>query len=407
MISHFSLTAFVRSVSNDLLAEYFKRAGSPLELPSRTPKKQRAEAAIEAIAQLGDDLRSRIENDFREIHRLATASGIRGLIDEAKFQGVDLATLLRPHRGHLDKALQTYLDARPIFDAASRLAGRDMLPGRYWKRRLPVTGAPDIDPVPKLNLLKQAISQYFVAEEGRGGACKIDYYGRRPLHHFFAYPEDYSASPLVWQGANLQRQDMRPAFEVIFVYDEIAGCLDIYFEGGKQTVDELRRIFASTMLDIDQLPKIERPAYALEPFKSPLVSFVRDPNSEIADVRLKRLGFLILGGDPTKLSVEADPSRDRRAVFAVLDRIFARDADKSGRYRFSQAEFISASVQATIDLHDGTRPRTRTFDLSEHSCSLRYDGSDLALRRMLSDSGIDIAGRSGGEPSGDVRAKTA
>ncbi len=241
--------------------------------------------------------------------------------------------------------------------------------------------------------LERAISHYFLAEEGRGGACKIDYHGRRPLHHFFAYPEDYSASPLVWSNAGLQRQHMRPAFEVVFVYDEIAGCLDIYFEGSRQTVEELRRIFALTMLGIDQLPKIEPPAYALESFKSPSVAFVFDPNSDIADVRVKRLGFRILGEEATKISVETDPSRDPRALFGVLNRVFARDGEEPGRYRLSQARVISASVQATIDRRDGKRPRTRTFDLSEHSCSLKYDGTDLELRKILGASGIDLAGR--------------
>lgn len=393
MISHFSLTAFVRGASDDLLTEYFQRAGLPLELPAQSPKKQRAEAVIDAIARLGDDPRSRFESEFREIHTLATASGIRRIIDEANFQGINLAAMLRPQRGHLDKALLTYLNARTIFDAASLFAARDNLPGRYWKRRLPVTGAPDIDPIPKLAELERAISQYFLVEEGRGAACKIEHYDRRPIHHFFAYPEDYSASPLVWSNTGLKRQHMRPAFEVVFVYDEIAGCLDIYFEGGRQTVDELRRIFALTVLGIDQLPKIERPAYALEPLKSPLVSFVRDPDSEIADVRVKRLGFLILGENATKLSVESDPSRDPRALFSALDRVFAREADESGRYRLSQARVISAAVQATIDRHDGKKTRTRTFDLSEHNCSLKYDGTDLELRKILGNSGIDLAGR--------------
>jgi hypothetical protein len=198
MISHFSLTAFIRSVSRDLLSEYFRRAGLPLELGPRTPKKARAEPLIEAIGKLADSQRAQCESDFREVHKLATAGGIQRILDEANFQGAGLAAPLRERRGHLDKALLTYLNARAIFDAASLFAARDILPGRYWKRRLPLTGASDIDPVPKIAKLEQAISHYFRVEEGRGGACKIDYHGRRPLHHFFAYPEDIP--PRRWSG---------------------------------------------------------------------------------------------------------------------------------------------------------------------------------------------------------------
>jgi hypothetical protein len=136
MISHFSLTAFIRSVSRDLLSEYFRRAGLPLELGPRTPKKARAEPLIEAIGKLADSQRAQCESDFREVHKLATAGGIQRILDEANFQGADLAAPLRERRGHLDKALLTYLNARAIFDAASLFAARDILPGRYWKRRL-------------------------------------------------------------------------------------------------------------------------------------------------------------------------------------------------------------------------------------------------------------------------------
>ena len=152
MISHFSLTAFVRGASDDLLTEYFKCAGPPLQLSPRTPKKHRTEAIVAVISRLDDGRRVQVESDFREVHKLATAAGIRRIIDEANFQGVDLTALLRQQHGHLDKAFLTFLNARAIFDAASLFAAGDTLSGRYWKRRLPVTGAPDIDPVPKLAL---------------------------------------------------------------------------------------------------------------------------------------------------------------------------------------------------------------------------------------------------------------
>ena len=43
---------------------------------------------------------------------------------------------------------------------------------------------------------------------------------------------------------------------------------------------------------------------------------------------------------------------------------------------------IGARVQATIDPRDGKRPRTRTFDISDKTCSLKHEGVDLALRRI-------------------------
>ena len=63
-------------------------------------------------------------------------------------------------------------------------------------------------------------STFFQTQEGRGKACEVHYQRRAPLHWFFAYPEDFSTAPLTWAKSVLDRQPLRPAFEVVFVYNE-------------------------------------------------------------------------------------------------------------------------------------------------------------------------------------------
>jgi hypothetical protein len=140
------------------------------------------------------------------------------------------------------------------------------------------------------------------------------------------------------------------------------------------------------------LPELVKPVYSLERFKSRAVAFVRPPDSPILDVRIKGLTFAILGYRATKVSVETDVTHDPQAIHAMVDRTFARRSSERGRFSLSQAKVIRVRLQATIDDRDGKKPRNVTFDLSGKTCSLKYEGADLHLRRMLVDSGIDQTG---------------
>jgi hypothetical protein len=248
------------------------------------------------------------------------------------------------------------------------------------------------DPLSKIKTLEDAVSAYFRREEGRGKACKVEYRKRGSIHQFHAFPEDYPAAPMAWSNLGLEPHPYRPAFEVVFVFHEDEASLDIYFEGGKPTVERLWQIFAATVLGIDDLRKVEKPSYGLDALKSGNFSFIRSPDSPILDVRIKRLGFAIMGVPSTKVTVETDVPRDPHAIQDRVGRTFARGELQPGRFALSQAKVISATLLATIDPRDGRKPRIRSFDLSTRTCSLKYDETDLLLRRMLIDSGSDRTG---------------
>jgi hypothetical protein len=128
------------------------------------------------------------------------------------------------------------------------------------------------------------------------------------------------------------------------------------------------------------------------------MSSARALDGAIVDLRVKRLGFAIFGSPGIIVAVEADVLRNPEAIRPVLNRVFANGAASDERYALSQATVVSARVQALLDRDDGKRPRSRTFDLTQKSCSLKYEGDDLLLRRLLLDLGIDgTAPRVGGE----------
>jgi hypothetical protein len=71
---------------------------------------------------------------------------------------------------------------------------------------------------------------------------------RNALDYFFAYPEDYARTSSEWNQGALERRSHKPAFEVIAVYSQGQGTLDIFFHGTIKTVRDLQVIFARVIL---------------------------------------------------------------------------------------------------------------------------------------------------------------
>lgn len=391
MATHFTLKSFLRHASNELIAAYLEARGIRLELDPRTVKRAESEKLFQAVSALPADMRMVVEQEFQEITSLGDKAGLKHIRAEAGFRRLDLDTGLRQQRSHIDRALWTFVNHREVFDAAERIAAPHLY-GRYWKRGLPLISRPGVNLEEMEQKLEVALRDHFQNEDGRGESCKVDYIGRPPLHRFHAYPEDYPAAPLAWRTPNaLEPLPHRPAFEVVFVYDEEAGTLDVYDEGGKESVERLWPLFAKVVLGVEDLPDRVAPVYALQCFTLPSLTFPRPPDSIVTDLRVKALSLAVQDRDPATVRIEADVSQDRHALHRAIDRFFS-DRPVTGRYALSQARVIGARIQATIDRHDGKKPRTRTFDISPKSCSLKNDGIDLELRRILLESGIDQTG---------------
>jgi hypothetical protein len=366
MPGHYNLRSFLRQLSRELLSELFEHNEIDIGLDLSALKKRQIDPIFAAINALPDDRRQPLDEDFRNIGSISTPGGISQIIGEARFQGFDIIEKLLPFASLIDRAAWAALHHRPVFDAAIRLAVRELLPGRYWKRRLPVKALPGSDLNGAIKPLETAISTYFTEQEGRGKACQVDYLKRGCLHHFFAYPEDFPASPLAWTAQGLSPNRYRPAFEVLFVFDDTAGWLDIYCEAGKQTVQQLHSLFANTVIALRDLPEAAKPAYALEDLKRRNFQFLRPPDSPIRDVRLKRLTFAVRG-ESTKISIETDPVTDRLALHQQIDQVFSVAGAEPERIALGQTKVISATFTAKIDQDSGKTARTRTFDITTRS----------------------------------------
>jgi hypothetical protein len=131
---------------------------------------QGAAAIIEQLIQLvgGEPRVESVEDRVARLQRAMRAEWDRQALLQST-EGVEKATeSYRSVVGRLGHQ-------RAVFDGASRLAVRDTLPGRYWKRRLPLEARPGAELSDAAKTLEAAIRGYFTTEEGRGRACQVDY----------------------------------------------------------------------------------------------------------------------------------------------------------------------------------------------------------------------------------------
>jgi hypothetical protein len=221
--------------------------------------------------------------------------------------------------------------------------------------------------------------------QGRGKNCKVDCYKRNDLDYFFAYPEDYAQASIEWVGQEFKRRPFHPAFEVIFVYSQEDGKLDVYLTGDRKPVPDLQQIFAKAILktEIEEDKKDER-IYDLTPLRSRHFQFVYGPESGIEKIMVKKLRLGLYGKNKEKIMLETDALYDRNAIFDLYDKT-TKD------FLPSQIFINQVGIKATFAQNPSSRKaKSCTFTITwPNSCSLKHDGRHLILRKMLVDSGIE------------------
>ena len=337
-----------------------------------------------------DGQRNAMDAEFRGIFELSCEKGFRAIIDEAEWHlatDADACTAfvakLASLPNHFERAMVTFLDHNQFWKGATLFYHADTLP--YWRKRKNLTHPPAVVDDASLVELAGLMRNYFHRTEGRGNNCVVEPFRRGELDYFFAYPEDYSQQSVEWVDGEFGRRPHNPAFEVIYVYSQKEGSLDLNFRGSYKTTEPLQDMFATAILKLPELPpdpKDER-IYDLNPLRQKSFDFVYEVGSGVQDVVVKklRLSSKVKKGD--RITLEADATNNPNAVYELLDQI-----GKSlplHLYNVTQVE-LAASVTTDAD----KPPKAVTIRITHpNSCSLKYDEVDLKLRDMLNASGIE------------------
>lgn len=392
--AEYSPRTFLRQSPNALLARYFHGRDLLTDVDIASLNETDIDQIFEAWMLLPDNACAEIDVDFRDVESLANEVGTRTLLEEARYHGLDLGTAFSEMDGFYDRSLWCFLGHKEIFTTAVRFAEVELLPKRYWRKRQVPNLAPQLEG-DAIAELESNLSAYYREWEGRGQFCKIDLY-RRARAYLFAYLPDYGRTDIEWEGSGFSRRRHRPSFEIVFVYSQNEGVLEVCADALKKTRNDLQEIFARVILGTELGdPQQDERAYDLNLLKRRDFQFVYDPSSGIRDVRVKRMRLSSLGGK-RRITLEDDPSVKREAIYDFLEDVVdvhdRRQQEGGFKMPLALLNITKAGIEVELE-GDGRRGRkTRTFDLTyPNSCNLKFDERDLLIRRMLVDSGIDVS----------------
>ena len=390
MARHYSTCSFFRQVPNALLARYFAGQGLFEDLDFAAMKETKPDALFEAWLDLPEDQRKAMDAEFQEIFELSCEKGFRAIIDEARWQMqadpqglAAFVEALSALPNHYHRAMGTYPDHPECWKGATRFYHADTLP--YWRKRKNMGHQPAAVDEASLQQLADQIRNYFHRTEGRGNNCVVEPFRRGELDYFFAYPEDYTQQSIEWVDGEFAPRPHNPAFEVIFVYSQKDGSLDLNFRGSRKAVEPLQGMFATTILKLEELPpdpKDER-IYDLSQLGKRGFDFVYRIGSGIEEVAVRKLRLSSRFNRGERITLEADTSDDSKAIYDLLDKI--GKATPLHLYNVTQVE-IAASVVVDVDKPAKIIPIRITYP---NSCSLKYDELGMKLRDMLEASGIE------------------
>lgn len=386
----YSSKDFFRQMPNALLARYFHSRGLMLELDFAAMPEAKPEALFEAWVTLTDAQRSTAEADFRDITALCDRKGWLAIVDEARWQLEDRPDELQAFidnlaalDDHHARAMVAFLDYPECWKGATRFHHADGL--THWRKRKNLPRVPAVADKASVARLAELIKHYFRQADGRGRNCVVEAYRRGTRDYFFAFPEDHAERSIEWVDGEFNPRPHNPAFEIVFVYSQADGTLDLNFRGGRHAITALQGMFAQAILKLDELPpdpKDER-VYDLGPLAQPGFQFTHPVGSGVGSVVVKklRLSSRVRAGD--KITVEADGHSHPEAVYELLAQVGR--AVPLHLFNVTQVE-----LAATVVVAEDKPPKTVNIRITHpNSCSLKYDEIDLSLRQMLEASGIE------------------
>lgn len=388
MARDFSPITFFQRTPNPLLGRYFQEKHGVLsEIPFGDLQEngQTAQAIFQAFSALPEPQQAGIEAECQGIESMAHQAGITALIDEATdfHKNADFPEAINQQDSFHGKVMWTFLEHPAYWAGASSNLYAENIPDASWKKRNDLPHLPPHVEPEDTDRLADALSDYFRNKEGRGRHCKVDVYRKGNKENFFALLSDFGQAEQEWEGNTVNPRARVPSFEIIFVYTQSEGSLDIHAPGNTKYVEDLQQLFAESILklgDLDEFTKVNQ-VYKLDRLGNRDFEFKKPENSGIQSAVIKRLRLSLIGGGKRKVAVEADSKNNPKAVYDLIDKL------NPPPFHVTQAE-IKVTFFAPIP---GTRSKARTFRISYPDwCNLRHVGRDEIIRKMLTASGIEL-----------------
>jgi hypothetical protein len=390
MARHYSVKAFFRDMPATLLGRYFQTQGHLQDFDFSAMSAAKLDELFRAWLHLAEAERRRMEGEFQEIFALSRDAAMPAIIHEAAWQmrekpGAHAAfvEMFSALPNHHERAMVAFLDYHECWKGAKLLYHADTLP--YWRKRKGFPHEAAAVDAASVQQLESLIRDLFHRTEGRGNHCHIDCLRRNDLDYYFAYPEDYSKQSIEWVNDQFAPRPHNPAFEIVYIWSEKEGSLDLNFRGDYKRVEALQAMFAEALLKLPGLPPDPKDnrVYDLNALGKTGFGFCLDPGSGIEDVVVKmlRLSSKVKSGD--RITVEANADDNPDAVYELLAKI--GQSVPLHLYNVTQVE-----LTASVVMKGGSKARKIPIRITHpNSCSLKYDELGDKLRAMLVASKIE------------------
>ena len=134
MVSQYSPKTFLRQTSNYLLQESFAREGTLNDVDWQGIPEHKIEIVYDQWQDLPAAQRVKIERLFEDAEELANEQGIKAIIEEGQFHGLEFAGELEHFDGLRDKVMWVALNHPRVFEVAGLINRAHSLPQRCWRR---------------------------------------------------------------------------------------------------------------------------------------------------------------------------------------------------------------------------------------------------------------------------------
>lgn len=386
MWRNYSPKTFLRQTPNSILKEYFASKNLLTDIDFLSLKETEIDTIAEALDELSDKQRNKIEGEFRQIYEMAFEKGVLILIEEAGsvFHNLDLLPIFEPMKNHYEKAFWVFLNHPLVFEIACDLAYMDSL-GSWSNRKVGAGLVPAVEEKDKQNLA-DGVSEFY-KKQGRGRRCHVDNYLRQQpeRHCYFVYPEDYATTELGFDDEGKFYHRLRkPAFEVIFVYRPQSGILEVSAKGGKKVVEALQEILCKTILGLDGLPNLEKRHFDLSKLQDKTLEFVTEPADGIEKVTIRMLRLDLPGIGNRRITLEASPSNDEQPVYTLIEK-----ALNKSNISLDKAVITRAKIQIKFASRDGKRGKSLLFEISgPDRCTLKDDPLHQIAKKYIEKWGL-------------------
>lgn len=385
MSRNYSPKNFIQKTPNALLKQFFEQENTALGLNWEKLQESDVDPIYEAVQELPDKARIKTENIFRQINEMAYATGTQNLIIEGEsvFHNLQLADMFEKMSNPYEIAFWMYLNHPEVFNIAESLCRMDNVSS--WKQSAVYRKLePKIEPE-EINKFAEKIIDFY-KKQGRGKHCEIHNYKReKPERHcYFAYPEDYAKTELEYNDeGKLDNRNIKPAFEVIFVYRPESGILETNAKGSASDVKKLQTSFCQTILGLEKMPDANSKEIKLEKLKDRF-GFPVNPQDGIKHVQLKMLQLELPSGKRRRLMFEDGSLDSGQPIYDLIDNALDQE-----NIPLSEVKAVKAKITFEFDGVNGKKGKPVTFEIATPDrCTLKDDHLHLTAKKYLEEWGL-------------------